>query len=194
MEITDSDLVRQTLSGQTTSYDCLMKRYQKQVYNLAYRMLGNFEDAGDLTQDTFIRAYSALASFRQDASFITWLYKIASNLCIDHIRSRRSRGALSLDKEIEEGREPSSGTPRSSEPEALSLVHATQEAVQKAVTTLPEDYRLAVVMRHLHGMSVEEIANVLDKPQGTVKTHLFRGRALLKDRLGALLDISPDGK
>ena len=90
MEQTDADLVRQTLSGNTSAYNGLVQRYQRQVYNLAYRMLGNAEDAGDLVQDTFLRAYGALSSFRQDASFLTWLYKIASNLCIDQLRSRKA--------------------------------------------------------------------------------------------------------
>src|SRR5207248_10859763 len=116
MEVTDADLVRRTLSGKTEAYNGLVQRYQRQVYNLAYRMLGNAEDAGDLVQDTFLRAYGALASFRQDASFLTWLYKIASNLCIDQLRSRKAKGALSLEVELEEGRGPAAGA-RSGEPE-----------------------------------------------------------------------------
>src|SRR5439155_24136220 len=106
MEQTDALLVQRTLAGETEAYDTLVQRYQRQVYNLAYRMLGNSEDAGDLVQETFIRAFGALHSFRQDASFLTWLYKITSNLCIDHMRSRKSKSALSLDLELEEGREP----------------------------------------------------------------------------------------
>src|ERR1051326_1727322 len=106
MESTDGALVQRTLRGDTEAYDCLVRKYQRQVYNLTYRMLGNSEDAGDLVQETFIRAYGALSSFRLDASFLTWLYKIASNLCIDQMGSRKSKGALSLDFEIEEGREP----------------------------------------------------------------------------------------
>ena len=83
VEQNDAELVRLTLCGNTQAYNSLVQRYQRQVYNLAYRMLGNAEDAGDLVQDTFLRAYNALGTFRQDASFLTWLYKIASNLCID---------------------------------------------------------------------------------------------------------------
>src|SRR5882757_6526359 len=89
VEQDDAELVRQTLRGETAAYNGLVVRYQRQVYNLAFRMLGNSEDAGDLVQETFLRAYGALASFRQDASFLTWLYKIASNLCIDQLRSRK---------------------------------------------------------------------------------------------------------
>src|SRR5882672_1665964 len=153
MEVTDADLVRKTLSGKTEAYNALVQRYQRQVYNLAYRMLGNAEDAGDLVQETFLRAYGALASFRQDASFLTWLYKIASNLCIDQLRSRKAKGALSLDVELEEGREPAAES-RDCAPEDVAIRDAVQTVVHRAILNLPEKYRLVVVMRHLQDMSV----------------------------------------
>jgi RNA polymerase sigma-70 factor (ECF subfamily) len=192
MEVTDADLVRKTLSGKTEAYNSLVQRYQRQVYNLAYRMLGNADDAGDLVQDTFLRAYGALASFRQDASFLTWLYKIASNLCIDQMRSRKSRGALSLDVELEEGREPMSD--RSQGPEETTVRGAVASIVHKEVMNLPERYRIVVVMRHLQGMSIEEIAEDLDLPSGTVKTHLFRAREMLRGRLKPVLGMEADGR
>jgi RNA polymerase sigma-70 factor (ECF subfamily) len=185
--------VRQTLCGTTSAYNGLVTRYQRQVYNLAYRMLGNAEDAGDLVQETFLRAYGALASFRQDASFLTWLYKIASNLCIDQLRSRKARSALSLDVELEEGREPAADS-RNCSPEELSIRDSVQDVVQRAITNLPEKYRVVVVMRHLQDMSVEEIANVLEMPTGTVKTHLFRAREMLRGRLRSVLEMETDGK
>ncbi len=193
VEQNDADLVRQTLCGNTSAYNGLVMRYQRQVYNLAYRMLGNAEDAGDLVQETFLRAYGALASFRQDASFLTWLYKIASNLCIDQLRSRKARSALSLDVELEEGREPAADS-RSCSPEELAIRDSVQEVVQRAISNLPEKYRVVVVMRHLQDMSVEEIAGVLDMPTGTVKTHLFRAREMLRGRLRSVLEMETDGK
>jgi RNA polymerase sigma-70 factor (ECF subfamily) len=193
VEQNDADLVRQTLCGNTSAYNGLVTRYQRQVYNLAYRMLGNAEDAGDLVQDTFLRAYGALASFRQDASFLTWLYKIASNLCIDQLRSRKARSALSLDVELEEGREPAADA-RNCSPEELAIRDSVQDVVQRAISNLPEKYRVVVVMRHLQDMSVEEIANVLNMPTGTVKTHLFRAREMLRGRLRSVLEMETDGK
>src|SRR5437016_2884975 len=192
MEVTDADLVRKTLSGKTEAYNALVQRYQRQVYNLAYRMLGNDDDAGDLVQDTFLRAYGALASFRQDASFLTWLYKIASNLCIDQMRSRKSRGALSLDVELEEGREPMAD--RTQGPEETTVRGAVANIVHKEVMNLPERYRIVVVMRHLQGMSIEEIAGQLSLPSGTVKTHLFRAREMLRERLRPVLGMETDGR
>jgi len=189
----DAELVRLTLWGNTAAYNGLVQRYQRPVYNLAYRMLGNAEDAGDLVQETFLRAYGALASFRQDASFLTWLYKIASNLCIDQLRSRKSKSALSLNVELQEGREPAADA-RESSPEDRAVRGAVQDVVQRAIMNLPERYRVVVVMRHLQDMSVEEIARVLEMPTGTVKTHLFRAREMLRGRLASVLEMETDGK
>lgn len=193
MEHNDADLVKQTLCGNTSAYNGLVQRYQRQVYNLAYRMLGNAEDAGDLVQDTFLRAYGALTSFRQDASFLTWLYKIASNLCIDQLRSRKAKSTLSLEVELEEGREPAADI-RSTCPEEAAVRGSVQEVVQRAILNLPEKYRAVVVMRHLNDMSVDEIARVLELPTGTVKTHLFRAREMLRGRLRPVLEMETDGK
>ena len=193
MEQNDADLVRQTLCGTISAYNGLVLRYQRQVYNLAYRMLGNAEDAGDLVQDTFLRAYGALTSFRQDASFLTWLYKIASNLCIDQLRSRKAKSTLSLEVELEEGREPAADI-RSTDPEEAAVRGSVQEVVQRAILNLPEKYRAVVVMRHLNDMSVDEIARVLELPTGTVKTHLFRAREMLRGRLRPVLEMETDGK
>lgn len=193
MEQNDAELVRQTLCGTTAAYNGLVLRYQRQVYNLAYRMLGNAEDAGDLVQETFLRAYSALGSFRQDASFLTWLYKIASNLCIDQLRSRKAKSTLSLEMELEEGREPAADA-RACSPEDLAVRDSVQEVVHRAILNLPERYRVVVVMRHLQDMSVDEIARVLEMPTGTVKTHLFRAREMLRGRLRPVLEMETDGK
>jgi len=193
VEQNDAELVRETLCGDVAAYNGLVLRYQRQVYNLAYRMLGNAEDAGDLVQETFLRAYGALASFRQDASFLTWLYKIASNLCIDQLRSRKAKGALSLDVELEEGREPAADN-RITGPEESAVRDAVQEVVHRAIMNLPERYRVVVVMRHLQDMSVDEIARALNLPTGTVKTHLFRAREMLRERLRPVLEMEADGK
>ncbi|HSV72561.1 MAG TPA: sigma-70 family RNA polymerase sigma factor [Chthonomonadales bacterium] len=192
MAPTDAALVQRTLRGETAAYNVLVERYQRQVYSLIYRMIGNADDAGDLLQDTFLRAYSALASFRQDASFLTWLYKIASNLSIDHMRSRKTRSALSLDLELEEGREPAAE--RAFSPEDTVMRGAVAEIVHNAVLNLPARYRVVVVLRHLRGMSIDEIAEELRIPSGTVKTHLFRAREMLRERLRPVLDMETDGR
>ncbi|MGC8668923.1 MAG: RNA polymerase sigma factor [Chthonomonadales bacterium] len=192
MEQTDAFLVQRTLDGDVEAYGVLVQRYERHVYSLAYRMVGNGDDAADLVQDTFLRAFGALASFRRDASFLTWLYKIASNLCIDFMRARKSRASLSLDYEVEEGREPIAD--RSASPEDAAVRGAVSEVVQDAVLCLPAKYRVVVVMRHLQGLSIEEIAEQLQLPTGTVKTHLFRARQMLKERLKPVLGMETDGR
>ena len=189
----DASLVQRTLAGDATAYDRLIRRYQRQVYNLIYRMVGNTDDADDLVQETFVKAYGALRNFRQDASFLTWLYKIASNLSIDLMRSRRTRGALSLDEEIETGHEPAD-TDRSMSPEGSAVRGAVADIVDEAIMALPGKYRTVIVMRHIQGLSIEEIAESLDKPSGTIKTHLFRARALLREHLRPVLDLDSDGR
>ncbi len=188
----DAGLVRRSLRGDTAAYDVLVRRYQRQVYSLLYRMVGNVDDAEDLLQETFIRAYCALRTFRQDASFLTWLYKIASNLSIDLIRSRRAKAATSLDDEIEAGREPATHD-RDSAPEASVIRGSVSEIVHDAIMALPDRYRRVVLLRHVAEMSIEEIAELLGMPTGTVKTHLFRARGLLRECLRPVLGMDGHG-
>lgn len=191
MECTDAILVRRTLVGDKRAYDVLVDRYYRPVYSVAYRMLGNCDDARDIVQDAFVRAYNSLERFRSDANFQTWLFKIASNLCIDLMRSRRSKPAGSLDEEMENGHEPAAA--RQFQPEDVVIQGAVSEVVQQAILELPERYRRAVILRHMVGMSIDEIAEMLSIPSGTVKTHLYRARAILRDRLGPVLEMEADG-
>lgn len=188
----DAALVRRTLGGDCSAFDTLVRRYQRQVYSLIYRMLGSAADAEDLLQETFVRAYHALHTFRQDASFLTWLYKIASNLSIDLLRTRRARQAASLDEEIELRHEPAV-TDRDYLPEDHAVRESISEMVHVAILELPERYRRVVLLRHVAEMSIEEIAEHLNMPTGTVKTHLFRARELLRQRLRPVLGMNEHG-
>ncbi len=187
MEWSDADLVQQTLTGKITAYDELVNRYHRPVYQLAYRMLDNREDASDVTQDAFLRAFAALGSYRQHANFLTWLYKITSNVCIDRIRARRGLQPESLEAEREKGFEPAAGM--ESDPEMLSIRDDLEDAVGRAVQSLPDRYRVVVVMRYLEGVSVNEIAARLAIPSGTVKTLLYRAREMLRSKLRPLLAL-----
>ncbi len=190
--MTDAALVRRCLRGDLNCYDVLVRRYQRQVYSLLYRMLGSVDDAEDLVQDTFIRAYNALHSFRQDASFLTWLYKIASNLGIDRMRARKSKAAASLEEEIESGREPADSE-RQTSPEAAAVRNCVSDVVHHEIMMLPERYRRVVLLRHVSDMTIEEIAAELNLPTGTVKTHLFRAREMLRERLRPVLEMESHG-
>jgi len=188
----DGVLVRRTLEGDSQAFDLLVRRYERQVYSLLYRTLGVREDAEDLTQQAFIRAYHALSAFRQDASFLTWLYKIASNLSIDLMRTRQAKRTSSIDEALDGGYEPIT-TDRQDDPEAMAVRGSVDEIVHAAVMELPDRYRIAVLLRHNADMSIDEIAEELGLPTGTVKTHLYRARELLRQRLRPLLEIESNG-
>jgi RNA polymerase sigma-70 factor, ECF subfamily len=155
----------------------LVRRYADKIYNLTYRMTGDRSEAEDLAQEDFARVYRGLPGFKPEYPFGAWLYRIAVNVCLTerHRRGSTPSEPLSEDNEI-------------SDDEALSLEelaerHEVQGVVQQAILSLPPMYRAVVILYHLEGRSYEEIARLLDLPINTVRTHLHRGRALLKDKL-----------
>lgn len=152
----------------------LVHRYQERIYHLTYRMIGKADDAEDLTQETFVRCYSALGSFRMGARFAPWLYRIAVNLCLNY-RQRR-RWPLPLPESPEAG-------PQQPSLEDTVLQREREREVQRALRHLPEVYRAVLILRHYQGLSYEEIAEALGVPLGTVKTRLFRAREMLLARL-----------
>ncbi len=172
-EWTDEAWVRETLRD-ANAFGELVRRYQGRLYRLAYRMLGNAEEAQDATQEAFLRAYRALSSFRLDASFSPWMYRIATNVCLDMLRSRRPQTSLD-------------GSPLDP-PAALSVEGAVAEreklrAVVEAVGRLPVGLRTVFLLRHETELSYEEIAQALGLPLNTVRTRLFRARNALKELL-----------
>ncbi len=184
----DSYLVERTLDGDVAGYEKLVTRYQNKIMGYVARMTnGDREEAEDITQEAFIKAYRNLDSFRGQASFSTWLYKIATNLCIDRARTRKRRPqqAYSLDEPFDKeedsgGREiadlrfePSKGVERD---ELRTLVRQT-------VSEMPEKQRQVLIMCDLQGMAYENIAEVLSIPLGTVKSRIFHARADLARRL-----------
>lgn len=183
MECPDDVLITKTLNGDINCFNLLIKRYQRSVYNIAYRTLGNAEDAQDVTQEAFIKAFKSLNTFRKGAVFAAWIYRITSNLCIDHFRSRKP--TVSLDSAVNPER--SSMQDHASNPETQVLRESNAEFIRDAIMDLPENYRDVIILRHFQGMSVEEISKLLDMPQGTVKTHLYRGRERLRQLLAPLI-------
>lgn len=155
--------------GDGEAFAELVRRYQDRLYRLALRMTGDKAVAEDLAQEAFLRAFQALSRFRAGAPFAPWLYRIATNLCLNY-RQRR----LPLPY-VEEGEGAST--------EELVEQRETLAMVQRALLRLPRHYRAAVVLRHLHDLSYEEMSTVLELPLGTVKAHLFRGRARLHQEL-----------
>jgi RNA polymerase sigma-70 factor, ECF subfamily len=183
----DRLLIIRAQSGNSSAFNELIQQYEKAVFNFAYRLTGNYDDAHDVTQDAFIRAYNAIGSFRGDASFTTWLFRITTNVFLDERKKRKAHPTQSLD-EVVQGEEsnltrqvedPSAG------PEALVTDRERIAVLNKAIHKLPEYQRAMVVMYHMEQKAYEEIAEILEIPIGTVKSRLNRARVALKDLLAA---------
>jgi RNA polymerase sigma-70 factor (ECF subfamily) len=171
----EAALVKSALDGSQTAYSKLMALHKTSVYNLALRMAGNEEDAVDLTQETFIKAFRSLPTFDPGRPFRWWVLKIASNTCIDFLRKKRPEFVSTEGLEVEE---PAPGPGENLEKKRL------RSKIEHALEALPENLRAAILLRHVEGLSYEQIAEALGVPMGTVKTWIRRGRELLKSRLG----------
>lgn len=177
-------IVQRVLEGDTNAFEELVLEYEKKVYNVALRMLNNSEDAADMTQEAFIKAYNSLSGFRGDSKFSVWLTRIVSNLCLDFLRSRNRRPTVSLSMEDEDGEDVQLDIADTSQsPEQLLERSLTRESVRRGLQSLPEDYREILLLREIQGLSYDEIAAALDIEVGTVKSRIFRGRKKLCDYL-----------
>jgi RNA polymerase sigma-70 factor (ECF subfamily) len=191
-ESTELDLVRRARNGDREAFSRLVKCYQKRVVSVAYRLLGNTEDACDVAQDAFVRAYRGLPNLQDAARFGPWLMKVVSNLALNFRRSRRRRTAASLDPAAEpdpDMQNPGSGrrmTVRAQEQED-SLASETRDAIQDALGQLPEKQRLALVLFSVEGMKQTEVAEVLECSVELVKWNVFQARRKLKTLLADYL-------
>jgi RNA polymerase sigma-70 factor (ECF subfamily) len=164
--------------GNQDSFGRLIGVYQSPVFNLAYRMLGNGDEAEQAAQEAFIRAWTRLDSYKPAHKFSTWLLSITSNYCIDLLRKRRTQ-LLSLDGPLPA--HPALMSERSTGPEAQAAIGEQQEIVQELLQTLPDDYRQTVVLRYWYDMSYDEIAEVMDTTVSAIKSRLFRARRQLAE-------------
>ena len=173
-------IIALVLGGETSAFEELVLEHQNKVYSLALRMTGNEEDARDMAQEAFLKAYSNLSNFRGDSKFSVWLYRLTSNVCIDFLRRRKRKQAVSLtfindDSEAQEQELPDERF----SPDTVAEQRELRDAVQRGLMTLPDDYRQILVMREISGLSYSEIGEVLDIEQGTVKSRIFRARKRL---------------
>lgn len=178
-----------------SEFDALVERYHKQAYNIAYRMAGNHADAEDLTQEAFIRAFRFFGQYRRELPFDSWLYKIMSNAFIDRLRRRSKLRTRSLDEPVatEEGEAQLEIADSAPGPEDLAISRETEEQIQAALATLPETFRLTVILADIEGLSYEEIAEATSTNIGTVRSRLHRGRMMLRNRLRQETDTLLDG-
>ena len=176
----ESDIVRRVIEGDVNAFERLVTEYEKNVYNIALRMTGNSEDAADMTQEAFIKAYNSLGNFRGDSKFSVWLYRIVSNVCLDFLRSRTRKPTVSLSVEDDEGEEAQLDVADESQsPELLLERSLTRDAVRRGLDQLAPDYRQILLLREIQGLSYEEISQTLALDLGTVKSRIFRARKKL---------------
>ena len=176
----ESRIVQKVIRGDVNAFETLVLAYEKNVYNIALRMTGNSEDASDMTQETFIKAYNSLQSFRGDSKFSVWLYRIATNVCLDFLRSKSRRPTVSLSVEDNEGDEVQLDVADESQsPELLLDRQMTRESVRRGLETLSPEYRQILLLREIQGLSYEEISQALGLEAGTVKSRIFRARKKL---------------
>ncbi|MCS6807457.1 MAG: sigma-70 family RNA polymerase sigma factor [Bacteroidota bacterium] len=181
----DAELIRRAAQGEQSAFKLLEKKYRASITSLIRRMMASHpNDVDDLVQETFIKAFQALKNFNNEYAFSTWLYKIASNHCIDFLRKKRLK-TFSIDQPIEtkEGTIEYEIYDDSTRPDSELHSRERTALIRQAIDELPEKYRVVIQMRHEEDMDYQEIANRLGIPLGTVKAHLFRARAMLYKKL-----------
>jgi RNA polymerase sigma-70 factor (ECF subfamily) len=186
----DQCLIAACRAGQTEAFGTLVRRYQDRLYPTVLRLVGRAEDAHDLLQDAFLRAYQRLGTFHGGSSFYTWIYRIAVNVALSD-RRKRKRGAWRIREDRGSERIETSDDPKRTDP-TLPLEQAERDAqVQAALNALAPDHRAVVVLKDLDGLRYEEIAEVLGVPIGTVRSRLHRARFELRERLSEMFEEFP---
>jgi RNA polymerase sigma-70 factor (ECF subfamily) len=176
----DEELVEACRAGETSAFDILVARWEDRIRGAAYRVLGSEDEARDVAQEAFLKAYRGLAAFKQEARFSSWLYQIALNVCRDRLRRRRTRATVSLEEMEQTG--PAIVETRPGAHERLQRLDLAR-TVRRAIETLPEEQREVVVLKEYQGLTFLEIAQALEVPVSTVKTRLYRGLGQLRLRL-----------
>lgn len=185
----DAAWVARALAGEEQAYAKLVSRYRARVFGLALRMVQNADDASDIAQEAFVRAFQSLATFDRSKSFGAWIARITANLCIDHYRRRRL-SLVSLDSPVdsERGERPREFPDQGPLADELLTADESRERLEGLLRSLPPRYRMVVLLRYKEDLAYEEIAATMDIPLGTVKARLHRAHQLLKRRLRSALE------
>lgn len=180
----NSELIKKAIEGDESAYKNLLENYRGAIYNLLYKMVRNKEETEDLVQEAFMKAFKALPSFNEEYAFSTWLYKIAVNNCIDHMRKKKLQ-TYSMNKPVQskDGELDREFPDTSMSPDKSILSDERASIIETAIDELPENYKTAIILRHSEEKSYEEISKILNIPLGTVKARIFRAREMLKKKL-----------
>jgi len=181
---TDEELVARSRGGDLESFNQLVLRWERPIYALAFRVIGREEDARDVCQETFLRAFRALSGFKGQAKFSSWLYRITLNLCRDWIRRQRRQPIAQAPEGVDLLDLASEVTPTESIEQLVSR-REVGRAVQRAMAVLPEEQRTAIILKEYHGLTFQEIADMLGCPLSTVKTRLYQGLTVLRKQLAS---------
>lgn len=180
----DEDLARRAQQGDQDAFEVLVKRYEKQIFSMAYRLIGDYDEAADLAQEAFLRIYRMLDRYDPEKRFFSWMYRVAQNTCLNAL-ARRPANVVPVEQAEEYFSDTEPGnTP---EPEQNYLNQELRQNIDRAISELPDNYRDVVYLRYIEDLSYQQIAELLTLPLSTVETRLFRGKKLLQQRLKALL-------
>ena len=178
-EVSEKKIIEKVLGGDANAYEELVLKYEKTVYNLALRMVGDRDDASDMTQEAFIKDYGSLSSFRGDSKFSVWIYRITTNVCLDFLRSKSRKQQVSLTVSDDDEDAQLDIPDPEADPEQQLIKKISMQSVEEGLKTLPDKQRQILVMRELGGMSYAEIGAALSLEEGTVKSRIFRARKRL---------------
>ena len=186
-EMVDEELVRRVQKGDKKAFDLLVLKYQNRIIQLINRYVRDPYEAQDIAQETFIKAYRAMASFRGDSAFYTWIYRIAINTAKNHIAARARRPTDDeIEVEIAEQFEGESSLRDQETPEGILLSEELGQTIQMALEELPGELRTAITLREMDGLSYDEIAEVMECPVGTVRSRIFRAREAIDKKIRSL--------
>lgn len=178
-------LLKKSQEGDIHAFEQLIESYQKRVFNIAYRIIGSYDDANELAQEVFIKVYRSLVKFKGQSTFSTWIYSITKNVCYDELRKRKNKKVVYIDEDVkydnsEIQRQIEDDRPQ---PDEIAEKNEIKRIIHEAISELSEEHRVAIVLRDIQGFSYEEISKILECPEGTVKSRINRARQSLKNIL-----------
>lgn len=184
-DLKERDLIRRAKQGDMLAFEELILKHEKIVYNVALRMMNHSEDARDISQEVFLKAYRNLANFDERSAFSTWLYRITHNTCIDEMRKRKGKQSYSLEEELEneDGSMQRQIADEGDTPEESLLREEQKSEILQALDTLSEEHKAAIILRDVKGLSYEEISEILELSLGTVKSRISRARNQCKTEI-----------
>ncbi|NLY43522.1 MAG: sigma-70 family RNA polymerase sigma factor [Clostridiaceae bacterium] len=178
-------LIQKCKNGDVEAFEQLIESYQKKVFGIAFRMLGNTEDASDVAQEVFLKVFKSITNFKEESSLSTWIYRIATNVCLDEIRKRKKATVVSINStiQLEDGEIDMQVEDQGPHPDEIVERKELENEVKKAIERLNNEHKIVIILRDIQGLSYDEIADILQCSLGTVKSRINRARNSLKNIL-----------